>query len=59
MVRRPGFLTRCEHWRDCPIKYVNEFHDVYDENVWKDLHRINQRPFLAIQNNLCLGMNID
>ena len=27
--------------------------------MWKNLHQINQRPFVAIPNNLCLGMNID
>ena len=33
--------------------------DIYDGNLWNDLHTIEGRPFLSVPNNLCLALTID
>ena len=32
---------------------------LYDGRAWKSLQTIDNRPFLSVPNNLCLGLNID
>ena len=56
MARRPGFLQKCEHWRNNSDGLCG---DIYDGRVWHDIKSINGRPFTELPNNLCLGMNID
>ena len=59
MVKRPGFLSKCEHWRDRPNVSDQQYLDRYEGKVWKSLNSINGRKFLALPSNLCLGMNVD
>ena len=57
LARQNGFLEKCDHWR-----YRNSgglLGDIYDGDLWADLHTIDGRPFLSLPNNLCLGLNID
>lgn len=58
MARRKGFLDKCNEWRDCS-RDTTFLGDIYDGKVWNDLKEIGGRPFLALPNNLCLGLNID
>ena len=57
MAKTKDFLQKCEHWRNRPVN--DSLSDIYDGEVWQDLQHIDGMPFLAIPNNLCLGMNID
>ena len=60
MATRPGFLQMCEHWRYRSDQVSDgTLGDIYDGQVWKSLHTINDRPFLSVPNNLTLGLNID
>ena len=58
MVKRPGFLGKCEFWRTRE-KMENFMGDIYDGKLWEDLQMIGERPFLSQPNNLCLALNID
>ena len=58
MMKRPGFLEKCDRWRSRPCT-GDSMADIYDGKAWKDLMIINGRPFLAVPNNLCLSLNID
>ena len=58
MAKRKGFLDKCNQWRD-RTKDTTFIGDIYDGKVWNDLKDIGGRPFLALPNNLCLGLNID
>ena len=33
--------------------------DIFDGRLWKDMMFINDTPFLAEPNNLCLSINVD
>ena len=59
MAKRPGFLSRCNEWQDRCKEDTNFIGDIYDGEIWKNLNEIGGRPFLALPNNLCLGLNID
>ena len=60
LVRKPDFLAMCEHWRNRPARLPPEIlGDVYEGRVWKSLNVVNNRPYLALPNNLCLCLNID
>ncbi|XP_016346834.1 uncharacterized protein LOC107692355 isoform X2 [Sinocyclocheilus anshuiensis] len=58
LVKRPGFLQKCEEWR---LRKMPEcvFGDVYDGQVWKDYHYVNGEPFLSAPNNLAMMLNVD
>lgn len=58
MLVRENFLQKCEEWRSRNIE-EGVLGDVYDGKVWKDLHTIVGRPFLALPGNLCFTLNID
>ena len=58
MIKRRGFLSMCDHWRERETQ-PGILGDVYDGEIWKSLQMVNGRPFLALPNNLCLGLNID
>ena len=53
LLRRPGFIQDCEHWRR---HYSNNSYlsDVYDGNVWKDF-----QTFLSQNYSWCLALNVD
>ena len=59
MAHRQGFLDKCNEWQNRSKEDTNFIGDVYDGEVWRDLKEIGGRPFLALPNNLCLGLNID
>lgn len=58
LVKRPGFLEKCEEWwlRKIPEGVLGE---VYDGQVWKDYQYVNGEPFLAAPNNLPMMLNVD
>ena len=53
LLKRPGFLEDCEHWR----KRVNNRHylaDIYDGDVWNSFF-----DFLSTEHSWCLALNVD
>ncbi|XP_073672238.1 uncharacterized protein [Paramisgurnus dabryanus] len=58
LIRRPGFLEKCEKWRQRQIPN-SVMADVYDGQIWKDFQYVNGKPFLAEQKNFALMMNVD
>jgi hypothetical protein len=59
MVKRPGFLSMCEHWREREATQSGVLGNIYDGEIWKSLQKVCGRPFLTVPNNLCFGLNID
>ena len=60
LVQRPGFIEKCEHWRNRQnIFGENAMGDVYEGTIWKDLFVVGSRPFLQVPRNICLALNID
>ena len=59
LVCMEGFLKKCDHWRNRANIPNDTYTDVYEGQVWKELHSIHDRPFLSQSNNLCLMMNVD
>ena len=60
LAKRPDFLKKCEHWRECSARFSHgEMGDVYDGRLWNEMQYIEGVPFLAAPNNLCLAVNID
>ena len=60
LVMRPNFLQKCEHWRERASKLPAELlADIYEGRVWRSLMLIENRPFLALPNNLCFALNVD
>lgn len=58
MIKRPGFLADCEHWRSRSVP-DGIYADIYDGQVWKDFQEHNGRPFLSANNNFALMLNVD
>ena len=58
MIKRPGFLADCEHWRSRSIP-EEIYADVYDGQVWKDFQEHDGRSFLSASNNFALMLNVD
>lgn len=60
MAKRPDFLKKCEHWRECAAKFSHgQMGDVYDGRLSSEMQSIEGRSFLEVPNNLCLSINID
>lgn len=58
LIRRPGFLEKCEKWRQRQIP-DSVMADAYDGQIWADFQYVNGQPFLAEPNNFALMMNVD
>ena len=58
IINRPNFLEKCELWRT-RYSTPNLLSDIYDGNIWNEFHTINEIPFLAIPNNLGIGLGCD
>ncbi|XP_019632058.1 PREDICTED: uncharacterized protein LOC109475736 [Branchiostoma belcheri] len=58
LVKRPGFLKKCEEWRGRNVP-EGVFGDIYDGNVWKDFQHYDGKPFLSEPYNLGFMMNVD
>ncbi len=60
MAKKKGFLEKCNLWRTRSEHFLlNMMGDIYDGRLRKDMMYINDRPFLATPNNLCLSLNVD
>ena len=55
MVKRDGFLSKCEKWRTC-TSVEHTYSDVYDGHVWKSFE---SSGFLEVPNHYLLTMNVD
>ena len=51
LLRRPGFLEKCELWRQCS-SVSNYLADIYDGKVWSNFH-----SFLSQKHSWCLALN--
>lgn len=58
MIKRPGFLKKCEEWR-VRKSFQNTLSDIYDGKVWKAFLDIDGVPFLSLPYNFALTLNID
>ncbi|XP_056106492.1 uncharacterized protein LOC130084975 [Rhinichthys klamathensis goyatoka] len=58
LVRRSGFLEKCEQWRHRSMPH-SVMGDVYDGKIWQDFQYVNGQPFLSEPNNFALMMNVD
>ena len=58
MVKRPGFVQKCEEWRNLQTIRDN-YNDVYDSNIWKEFQSYNNVPFLAAPFTYALHLNTD
>lgn len=38
---------------------ADTYSDIYDGQIWKELHSVEGKPFLSQPNNLCLMLNVD
>ena len=45
LLSRPGFLQKCEHWRNRSAA-SDILTDIYDGRVWNDFMMIDREPFL-------------
>lgn len=59
MVRRPGFVDKCELWRTLKIQEEGTLTDIYDGKVWKDFMNPDGKPFLSVPYNFALSLNVD
>ena len=57
-VRRPGFITKCELWRNRETK-PNVMSDIYDGRVWQTFMSLSGEPFLSLPYNFALSLNVD
>lgn len=57
LLQRQQFLELCESWQSRQCKKV--YNDVYDAKIWQDFQFYNGEPFLALQYNFALQMNVD
>ena len=53
LLRRKGFLQKCEQWRN-RVSLPDYVADIYDGEVWNSF-----QDFLSQQNSWCLSMNVD
>ena len=58
LIKAPGFLDKCERWRDRDIP-ANWLADVYDGKLWKEWMNYSGVPYLEVPGNLLLMLNID
>ena len=58
LVRRPGFVEKCELWRKRQI-YLNTMIDIYDGKVWEIFLAPNGVPFLSLPFNFAFSLNVD
>ena len=58
LVKRPGFMMKCEHWRS-RLDLNDKFIDVYEGRMWKELNNLYGQSYLCLPGNLCLGINVD
>ena len=57
-ITRPGFLEKCEEWRN--LEHTDDiYNEVYDGEIWKEFQVHNGVPVLQMPNNLALTMNMD
>lgn len=47
LLRREGFLEKCEKWRDWN-KILNHMSDIYDGKVWKDFSSFLSIPIVGV-----------
>ena len=58
MVAKPGFVERCELWRQRK-KVPDVYRDVYDGNAWKDFMVVDGMQFLSVPFNYAFHFNVD
>lgn len=58
MVIKPGFIERCEQWREQKSP-EGIYSDIYDGNIWKEFMSVDGVPFLSAPFNFALQLNVD
>ena len=58
LVKRPGFIEKCELWRSRKIM-ENTMDNIYDGKVWNSFLNPFGKPFLSIPYNYALSLNVD
>lgn len=58
MVSRPGFIEKCELWRERNT-LQDVYTDVYDGKIWRDFMSIDGVQFLSAPYNYALHLNVD
>ena len=51
MLEKPGFIEKCEKWRDRTIQ-EGVFCDIYDGRIWNEFMIVDGVPFLSVPFNL-------
>ncbi|XP_070548796.1 uncharacterized protein [Ptychodera flava] len=58
LVKREGFVEKCELWRDRrPTPGV--LSDIYDGRIWREFQTVNGRSFLNFPQNYAFQLNLD
>ncbi|XP_070580772.1 uncharacterized protein [Ptychodera flava] len=58
LVKRDGFVEKCELWRNRrPSPGV--LSDVYDGRIWKEFQSVEGQPFLSVPKNYAMQLNLD
>ena len=58
MLEKPGFIEKCEKWRDRSIQ-EGVFCDIYDGRIWNEFMIVDGVPFLSVTFNFALQLNVD
>ena len=59
LIRRPGFIEKCELWRTRNRYQKNCLTDIYDGQVWKSFLNPDGVPFFSAPFNFGLSLNVD
>lgn len=57
-LSRPGFLEKCNKWKKREI-VPGRFEDIYDGKVWKELQKVDGKPFLENGRTFGFMLNVD
>ncbi|XP_070549686.1 uncharacterized protein [Ptychodera flava] len=58
LVKRDGFVQKCELWRDRK-QSPGVLSDIYDGRIWKEFQNINGKSFLSSPKNYAMQLNLD
>ena len=58
LINRPNFLEKCDKWRE-RVTEDGLLTDIYDGRIWKDFLMFDGKEFLAVPNNLAIGLGCD
>ena len=59
LIKRPGFLAQCKHWRQSYANDDRSLTDMYDGEVWKKMLCFEGTDFLSKKNSIAFMLNID